>query len=290
VRVLVAGAAGMVGQAVNSLCALSGDEVLTYDHHRLDIADNELVRTTFESDRPDIVINCAAWTDVDGCEGDPERAHRVNALGPENLARASRAVGAGFITISTDYVFDGRKDGFYTQRDDPNPESVYAVSKLEGERRSQLAYARSIIVRSGFIFGANGRNFLSTVVDRARTGTLLKVISDAQGTPTYAPDLAAQLRKLAMLDLPGVYHIVNAGNGVSFEGFTLAALEDAGIFDAHVESISMDSLRRLAARPRNSRLHCLLSDAISLVPLRSWREALKEFVASQGKPETAASK
>lgn len=277
----------MVGQSLSRVCELSGDCVLSYDRRLLDITDRQLVESTLEAERPDVVVNCAAWTDVDACEGDQEKAHRINALGPENLANASRKVQSGFITISTDYVFDGRKQGFYTQRNDPNPESVYAVSKLEGERRAQLAYARSIIVRSGFIFGSGGRNFLSTVLMRAQRGQTLQAIHDAFGTPTYAPDLACQLRELAFLDLPGIYHIVNSGDGASYEEFVRAVLADADI-DTHIDSISMDSLNRPAARPRNSRLRCLFSEAIGLVPLRTWRAAVTEFILLQGKLEMAS--
>src|SRR5436853_5066632 len=153
----------MVGQAVSQYCESSGDQVLSYDRQSLNIAHGVLVEAILEQEHPDAVINCAAWTDVDGCEFDPARAYAVNATGPENLARASRQVGAVLVTISTDYVFDGQKEGFYTQRDDPNPTSHYGRAKLAGERRAQLAYARTIVVRSGFIYGPGGRNFLSTV-------------------------------------------------------------------------------------------------------------------------------
>src|SRR5688572_5321259 len=191
----------MVGQALSQYSQLGGDEVFTCDHRALDIADADQVNATVLSARPDAIINCAAWTDVDGCELDPARANAANATGPENLAKASRRVGAAFVTISTDYVFDGQKEGFYTQRDDPNPQSVYAQSKLEGERRSQLAYARTIVVRSGFIFGPGGKNFLSTIIDRAHRGETLKAIGNAYGTPTYSRHLAVRLRELAQLDL-----------------------------------------------------------------------------------------
>ena len=200
--------------------------------------------------------------------------------GPENLAMASRMVKAAFVTISTDYVFDGQKEGFYTQRDDPNPQSVYGHSKLEGERRAQLAYARTIVVRSGFIFGAGGKNFLSTVVDLARRGGSLKAISDAYGTPTFSVHLAARLRELAQLDLPGVFHVVNAGNGVSYEEFARAALDRAGFGSTNLEAIRMDSLQRPASRPRNSRLKCLISEAAGLSPLPFWERAVEEFVAA----------
>ena len=279
-RVMVTGAGGMVGRAVTRHCLANGDEVLSYDRENLDIAQSQNVFVTVERDLPDVIINCAAWTDVDGCESDPQRAHDVNALGPENLATACRKISALLVTISTDYVFDGTKEGFYTQRDNPNPQSVYAVSKLEGERRAQLANARTVVVRTGFIFGDGGKNFLSTVIERARRGDSLKAIGDAYGTPTYAPHLASRLRELAERDIPGVYHVVNSGKGVSYVEFARTALELAGMPDNKVEAITEESLKRPAARPINSRLKCVLSEAIGLSPLPFWENALRDFVAS----------
>jgi dTDP-4-dehydrorhamnose reductase len=268
----------MVGRALREFCEASGDTVLAYDHARLDIANTEDVSRTVNYRRPNAVINCAAWTNVDGCESDVERAFAVNARGPENLARASRDVNAAFVTISTDYVFDGTKEGFYTQEDEPNPESVYGRAKLEGERRSTLIYDRSIVVRTGYIFGRGGINFLSTVVERALKGEKLKAITDTYGTPTYAIDLAERLRQLAELNVAGIYHVVNSGPGVSFEEFTRKAVALTGNREAIVEPVSTDTLNRPARRPRNSRLRCLLSEKIGLPPLRDWETALAEFV------------
>jgi dTDP-4-dehydrorhamnose reductase len=277
----------MLGRAVCEHCIALGDIVFSYDHSGLEIADGDRVRQTLQVDRPDVVINCAAWTDVDGCERDHERAYAANARGPENLAAASREVEAVLVTISTDYVFDGRKQGFYTQRDQPNPESVYGVSKLEGERKAQLANARTIVVRTGFIFGCGGRNYLSTVVERAGRGERLKSISDVWGTPTYAPHLAARLRELAELDLPGGFHVVNSGDGASYEEFTRAVLEAAGYDQTNLDTVTMQSLHRLAPRPSNSRLRCLISEAIGLEPLPNWKDAVQEYIAAQKSAEIA---
>src|SRR5437764_7221091 len=267
-KVLITGAAGMVGRAVVEHCRGRGDEVAALDREGLDITDERAAREAFARVRPDAAINCAAWTDVDGCELDPQRAFLVNSKGVEVLATAARLAGATFVTVSTDYVFDGRRaEGFYTQRDDPHPLSAYGASKLEGERRAHIASARTTVVRSGWIFGRGGTNFLAVAAARARRGERLRAISDSYGTPTYAPDLAARLRELAELDLPGVYHVVNSGEGMSYEGFVREAAAAAGAPDAQIEGVSVDSLKRLAPRPRNSRLRCLLSEAVGLAPL-----------------------
>jgi len=277
-KILVTGAGGLVGRALVEHCVANGDEVVSCDRASLDISDRNRVDELVGKARPDVVINCAAWTDVDGCEGDVVRSDAANALGPENLARACRNADALLITISTDYVFDGAKEGFYTQRDNPNPLSVYAKSKLAGERRSQLEHARTIVVRTGFIFGVGGKNFLSTVVDRVRRGEQPMAIGDAWGTPTYANDLASRLRELASLDLPGVFHVVSSGEGTSYATFAQEALKIAGFDESVVEVVSFDSLTRPAPRPRNSRLRCLLSEPLGLTPLPSWQDGLGRFV------------
>jgi dTDP-4-dehydrorhamnose reductase len=278
-KVAVTGAGGLVGRAVTAHCLAQGDEVSAFDHRALDITDEPSIKQQLSQVKPDVVFNCAAWTDVDGCESDRERAERANALGPELLALTCLELDALLITISTDYVFDGTKQGFYTQRDQPHPISIYGRSKLEGERRAQLAFARTMVVRSGYIFGAGGTNFLSTVLSSARQGKSLKAVNDMFGTPTYAPDLASRLHRLAQMDLPGIYHVVNGGDGTSFEGFARAAIEDAGLNLGILQSVSLNALSRPASRPRNSRLRCLISEAVGLAPLRDWRAALRHFIS-----------
>jgi dTDP-4-dehydrorhamnose reductase len=278
-KILITGSNGLVGRALAEHCLAGGDEVFSYDHKALDIADERAVESAITAQRPAAVINCAAWTDVDGCETNPEKAERVNSLGPENLARASRRAGALLITISTDYVFDGEKEGFYTQRDQPRPISVYGRFKLEGERRAQEANARTVVVRTGYIFGPGGKNFLSNVVTWGRRGQKLKAIGDYWGTPTYGRDLAVRLRELAALDLPGTYHVVSSGDGASFETFSLEAFRLAGLSTSLLEVIDGDSLGRPAPRPRNSRMKCLLSEAIGLSPLPHWQEGLVHFIS-----------
>lgn len=287
-KILITGASGLVGRAVVEHCLANGDEVFAFDHKSLDIAAHATVGELIIRHSPEAVINCAAWTDVDGCENDPEKARQVNALGPENLARASRRANAVLLTISTDYVFDGLKGGFYTQRDTPRPASVYGRFKLDGERRAQAEHVRTIVVRTGFIFGPGGKNFLSTVVARAQRGETLKAIRDCYGTPTYSRDLAVRLRELVALDLPGIFHVVNAGEGASFESFAREALRIANCNTGTLEAVAMDSLPRAAPRPRNSKLKCLLSEAIGLPPLPQWHAGLAHFVAGMAREQGQA--
>lgn len=278
----------MVGRAVRTHCEARADFVMAFDHQSLDISDSDLVMQTVLAHKPEAVINCAAWTDVDGCELDPERADAANGAGPENLARASEAVNATLVTISTDYVFDGMKEGFYTQEDTPNPRSVYGKSKLDGELRAQAAHPGStVVVRTGFIFGIGGTNFLSTVIERARRGEKLKAISDSWGTPTYALDLAVRLRELAMLKHAGVFHVANDGDGVTYVEFAEAAIAAGGVVGARVERISMDTLNRPAPRPRNSRLKCLASSQLGLATLPFWEDSLRDFVSFADASSTA---
>ena len=271
----------MVARAMISLCSRTGDEPIGFTRQELDIADAAAVLDRLEEIRPDALINCAAYTNVDGAEGDPEASERANATGPENLAVACRKVDCKFVTISTDYVFDGTKSGFYTQRDTPNPISVYGRTKLDGEIRARNAYARTVVVRSGWIYGAGGTNFLSVVDRLLADGKPIKAIADAYGTPTFADDLAARLRELADLDLPGIYHVTNEGDGASYFGFAEKVCEIAGMDKDLVQRISNDDLKRPAPRPVSSKLACLFSERLGLAPMRKWDEALRSHLGPE---------
>jgi len=279
-KVLVTGASGMVGRAVVQHCSEAGDEVLARDHAQLNIADWPSVLREFQETSPSAVINCAAWTDVDGCERDPERSDAANATGPQNLARAAVNSNSAFVTISTDYVFAGDKEGFYTQDDEPRPISVYGKSKLLGEQEACAAYPGTIVVRSGFIFGPGGRNFLSKINEPLREGKQVGAISDAWGTPTYAIHLARRLRELAQLNRPGIYHVVNDGAGVTYEEFARFVSQEVGADSSLVRGVLSATLHRPAPRPRNSRLKCLVSPTVGLVPLPDWRVAVREYLSS----------
>lgn len=280
-KVLITGANGMVAKAAIDYCRSIRDEVLSLTRQELDISDKRAVFDLFKREKPEAVLNCAAFTDVDGAETNEESCYKANAFGVEILALAAKQVDSAFVTISTDYVFDGKKQDFYTQRDTPNPlESVYSKSKLEGEHLARNAYARSIIVRSGWIYGNGGTNFLSVMPTLLADGKKIKAISDSYGTPTFAGDLAKRLRELAELDLPCVFHVTNSGEGTSYEGFARKVCEIKD-FDANLlESVSGDTLKRPAPRPVSSKLKCLFSEKFGLAPLPSWEKALAEFLRS----------
>ena len=169
-KILITGANGMLARTTAEFCRANGDETIALTRRQLDIADQNAVFSTVRAEKPAAILNCAAYTDVDGAESESEKCFAANALGVENLALAARNTNCAFVTVSTDYVFDGTKKDFYTQRDTPKPQGVYARSKLAGENMARNAYARSIIVRSGWIYGTGGTNFLSVMDEFLRAG------------------------------------------------------------------------------------------------------------------------
>ncbi|MGH9040806.1 MAG: dTDP-4-dehydrorhamnose reductase [Acidimicrobiia bacterium] len=277
-RVLVTGAGGQVGSELAA--HLDHHETLSFDRTRLDVADRTQVEQALGSILPDAVVNCAAWTDVDGCESDPERAFRVNALAVRHLAVACSRIGAHLVHVSTDYVFSGDKDGAYLEWDRPDPRSVYGHSKLGGEQEL-IAHARSwAVARTSWVFGRRGRNFVDAILGRAREGGALQVVTDQQGCPTYAPDLAGMLARLATGRHQGTFHVTNQGACTRHE-LARAALELAGLDPATVGETTSATIDRPAPRPANSALADTALAAAGLPRLRPWREALAEKLAAQ---------
>lgn len=265
----------MVARAVAVYCRSIGDEAVALARGEMDIANLDSVRSAIEGHRPDAIINCAAYTNVDGAESEPEKAFAANVTGPKYLALASLEFGCGLVTISTDYVFDGAFDGFYTQRHQPNPQGVYAVTKRQGEIEAMSTNARTVVVRSGWIYGEGGTNFLSVMADLLLEGKQIKAIEDSYGTPTFAGDLAQRLRELAELDLPGIYHVTNAGPGTSYLGFANKLCEIGRFDPSLVEAVSHTDLKRPAPRPVSSKLACLFGEKFGLGPMPDWEDGLK---------------
>jgi dTDP-4-dehydrorhamnose reductase len=280
-KVLITGANGMVARAAARHCLSIGDEVLALTRQDLDIADRDAVLTEIGRHRPDAILNCAAYTDVDGAESNRDAARAANSLGVQYLAEAAKQLGSRLVTISTDYVFDGASGGFYTEDDTPNPQGVYAATKYEGELAAMRANENAVVVRSGWIYGESGTNFLSVMHRLLADGKRIKAIRDSYGTPTYAGDLVKRLRELAELGEAGVFHVTNSGAGTSYLGFAEKVC-DVGEFDVNlIESVSKDDLLRPAPRPVSSKLASIRFQKLGLPPLRDWESALTEFLAGR---------
>jgi dTDP-4-dehydrorhamnose reductase len=281
-RALISGAGGLLGRCMGERLRASNWQVADRNHQQLDITDADAVLGSFAETRPNLVINCAATTDVDRCEREPDWAYAVNEQGARNLARACREFNAEFVHVSTDYVFDGGKAGYYTQEDRPNPLSVYAKSKLAGELATRQELEKSYIVRTSWIFGIGGKNFGSRVFDYARASGKLRGVVDQTSIATYAPDLAARIEEIVGIGRHGLYQITNSGI-MSWYDFAALAFELAGMSEVELQPCTRADLNQLALRPQNSAMRCLLSQELGLAPLRPWQEALAAFVGEYKK-------
>ena len=287
-RILITGAGGFVGAALTSHFA-SRAETFPLRHADLDITVPDAVDAVFESTRPELVINCAV-AGVDGCERDPTHARRVNVDGPAFLARAANAWGAAIIHFSTNYVFGGDRDdgGFYVPDDEAVPINVYGRTKLEGERAVRSQCARSLIVRTSWVFGPNRESFLSTLPRKLRDGERVSAITDVLASATYVQDLVVRVEELFTAGKPGVYHVNNAGV-CSYAGFADRVADVLGLSREQrallIERTTAPARMQIAPRPRWTPMACDRSARIGLPPLRSWQDALDAFIAaSAAKP------
>jgi dTDP-4-dehydrorhamnose reductase len=260
-----------------------GRDVLGVDLPELDITNPGAARVIADA-RPAWVVHAAAWTDVDGCERDPERANLVNGEGTRRVAEACRAVGAGLVYLSTDYVFDGRKGAPYLETDPVAPLSAYARSKVAGEEAVRAMAPRWAIVRTAWMFGVFGRNFVKTIVEKGAAGGPLRVVDDQVGSPTYARDLAQAIECLVSRELTGTYHVTNAG-ACSWCAFARAILQEAGLAHVPVTPMATAALDRPAPRPAFSVLANHAWTAAGLPPLRPWPEALAAMLAAWKKTD-----
>ena len=249
-KVLVTGAAGQLGHDVATQFAASGHEVVAVSRRELDISRRDQVLGAVGSVRPHVLINCAAYTAVDACETNAERAYEVNALAVRHLAEAARRFDAHLCHVSTDYVFSGDKAEPYHEWDQPDPRSVYGASKLAGEQEVGEA---ATMVRTSWLCGRHGPNVVATVLRLATEGGPLRFVDDQRGSPSFAPDVAAVIKQLCVDRSPGLYHVTNQGE-VSWYEFAQEIMVAAGHDPDRVEPITTAELDppRLAPRPANS--------------------------------------
>ncbi len=274
-KIFVTGVGGQLGTTLVQL--LDSHETIAPDRTELDITDRGRVLDAIEESRPDLVVNCAAFTRVDECESDVDRAFQVNALAVRNLADACRRVGAHFTTISTDHVFDGTKTAPYNESDVPSPVSVYGQSKAAGERH---AGSEATIVRTSWLCGEYGSNMVKTILGLLAEGGPLRFVDDQIGRPTFADDLAPIILELALQRRAGIFHATNQGS-VSWFEFACEVVAAAGADPTTVTGCATVDLRpvRPAPRPANAVLDNVALEKAGLGRTRDFREPLAELVA-----------
>jgi len=283
--VLIAGANGMLGTALRRVLTGHGEAFIAPAEAEFDITSPALVASAvsaFARANPGgLVVNAAAYTDVERAEDDAEAAFRVNDAGARLLAEAARDAGLRFVHVSTDFVFDGMKRGSYAETDPVHPLSVYGASKLAGDRSVAEAYPEALIVRTAWVFGLGGESFPVKILRAARSNPRLSVVTDEMGSPTYTVDLAAGLLALADRGASGLHHLAGSGSCTRYE-LALECLRLAGI-DTPVEPVSSATFPTRVARPANSVLDCSKAAGLG-VTMPDWRDALARFVPELGEP------
>jgi dTDP-4-dehydrorhamnose reductase len=280
VKILVTGAAGMLGSDVVRAAEFVNHQVVGLSHADLDVADRLTVARRMLEERPDAVINCAAYTDVDGAEDDLEGAMDINAEAAANVSVAANEISAKVLYPSTDYVFDGSKSEPYLESDEPRPQSIYAQTKLAGEHETAGANPRHYVVRSSWLFGTAGRNFVETMLSLARDHGEVLVVRDQVGSPTYTAHLADALVRLVDTEAFGLHHLASQGECSWFE-FAQEIFSQAGV-ECRVMSCTTEEFGRRAPRPSYSVLGTERREALYLP---HWKEGLASYLAER--PVTA---
>jgi dTDP-4-dehydrorhamnose reductase len=275
-KVLVVGSHGMLGTDLMSVLSPVYD-VIGMDLLDLDITQPEQCLAKAQDLRPDVLINAAAFTRVDDCETNAEQAFMVNGHGAGNLARAAASIGSLLVHYSTDYIFDGKKPDAYIEEDPPDPQSVYGKSKLLGEALIREHNPNHMILRTSWLFGKNGANFIRTILGIAKKGTPLRVVNDQKGSPTYSLDLAVQTRIMIEAGCRATYHVTNSGSCTWYD-LASSVLEWAEIHDVPITPVTAAEFLRPAPRPGNSVLANSHLQRDGLPPMRSWQISAREYV------------
>ncbi|MPZ88748.1 MAG: dTDP-4-dehydrorhamnose reductase [Nitriliruptorales bacterium] len=277
-RVLITGAGGQLGHDL--VDAFGGDQVTALDRSQLDVTEEAAVVAAVRDHAPDLVVHAAAFTKVDACESEPDTAWRVNALGSWWVARACALGDAAMVYLSSDYVFDGRAGRAYTEYDATSPLSIYGRSKEAGEQLVRRTLPRHYIVRTSWVHGAHGGNFVRTMLRLGRERGAVSVVDDQTGSPTFTFDLAPAIRRLAVTARHGTYHLTNGGHCTWFD-LAQAAFEEAGV-QVDLTATDTASFGAPAPRPAYSVLDNLTARLTGLPPLPPWRASLRRLIAELG--------
>ena len=282
-NILITGASGRLGSRLVALLQnkhrVEDADFVGEVSHVLDVADYDACRGLVAELHPDIVLHSAAWTDVNACALDPEKALRVNGIGTGNLAAVTAQRGIPILYVSTNEVFDGQLDRAYSEYDPANPINAYGYSKWYGERAIMQVNPRHYIVRSAWLFAHGGRNFIHAILGAARQGKELRVVTNEVANPTYTNDLAAAIVRLLESERFGIYHLVNEG-AVSRWGFARYLLDQAGFADTPIERISRHEWSRPSLPPEYTALANIAGASIG-IRLRTWQEAVRAYLDAE---------
>ncbi|WP_413825352.1 MULTISPECIES: dTDP-4-dehydrorhamnose reductase [unclassified Methanobrevibacter] len=273
-RILITGASGMLGHDLQR--TLKNHELILYNSKNLDITNKNLVIEKINEMKPDILINSAAYTNVDDCETNYEEAHKVNALGPKNLATVCKDLKIPLVHISTDYVFDGKKTEPLKENDNLGPQTAYGKTKLEGEQFIQKILDEYFIIRTAWLYGCEGNNFVKTMLNLSKSHNEINVVNDQIGSPTFTYDLAKGISEIIKTDKYGVYHLTNSGSCSWYE-FSKEIFKLANI-NVKVTPVTTEEFPRPAPRPKYSVLSNDKWIKQGFKPLRNYKEALKEYL------------
>ena len=273
-RILITGASGMLGHDLQR--TLKNHELILYNSKNLDITNKNLVSEKINEMKPDILINSAAYTNVDDCETNYEEAYKVNALGPKNLANVCKDLKIPLVHISTDYVFDGKKTEPLKENDNLGPQTAYGKTKLEGEQFIQKILDEYFIIRTAWLYGCDGNNFVKTMLNLSKSHNEINVVNDQIGSPTFTYDLAKGISEIIKTDKYGVYHLTNSGSCSWYE-FSKEIFKLANI-NVKVTPVTTEEFPRPAPRPKYSVLSNDKWIKQGFKPLRNYKEALKEYL------------
>ena len=281
-RVLLTGAGGLLATELEIALPRAGHEVVARSHDQLDVADGAAVRRALERFEPQVVVNAAAWSDVDAAETRPDLAERANALGPEQLAVACAQRGVFLVHYSTDYVFEGLGSRPYREDDPAGPVNAYARTKLEGERRvARVLPGRHLVVRVAWLYGARGRSFLRTVLRAARDRAILEVVDDQWGDPTWAADAATATSALLEVEASGVVHVASRDHTHKHEFATVAvelASRQRELKVREIRAVPSAARPDVALRPGWTTLDTSLCSRLTGRQLPAWRDSLEAFL------------